>query len=120
MFKDETYRKHMLEDIKTIFDGIRCIGLCAAMALGLQWLQEPMISAGFSYLARGMVNFLGLTISGVLTAAALFWTFLSLKTEPRSKTFHRISVFFLILITLTAVIAVVFSSYKNAPFALLG
>lgn len=120
MFKDETHRKHILDDIKTMFDGLKSLGLCFAITLGLQWLQEPMINAGFSYELRGMVYFLGLTLSVFLTAAALFWTFCSLKTEPRFKGFHKFSVLILIVIALAAMIAVLFASYQHAPFALLG
>lgn len=118
MFKDVTHRRNILEDIKTIFDGITCLGVCIAIALGMQWLQEPMIDAGFGYELRITVNFVGLSLSGFLAAAALLWTICNLKAEPRSKWFHALSVLVLILIALGAAVAVIYSSYKHAPIAL--
>lgn len=118
MFKDATHRQNMLEDIKTIFDGIKCLGLCTAIALGLQWLQEPMIESGFGYELRATVNLVGLSLSGILAAAALLWTICTLKAEPKSKWFHAFSVLVLILIALAAIVTVIYSSYKHASIAL--
>ncbi|MFK0086391.1 hypothetical protein ACIQUS_03745 [Pseudomonas sp. NPDC090755] len=119
MSENKTPNEKMLEDIKTIFDGIKCIGLCAAIILGLQLLQGPMISVGFNEVARGMVNFVILAMSGALTIAALYWTACSLKSEPRSKIFHGFSVLILSLIALAAIAATAYSTYQKAPFALL-
>jgi len=118
MAKNDNHRKNRLEDIKTMFDGIKCLGLSLAIGLSPPWLQEPMIAAGFSYETRGLVDFIVLVMSGALAIAALYWTFGSLKTEPGSKLFHAISVLALILIALAVVAAAIYSAYKHSPFAL--
>lgn len=119
MSTQQPYWSSMRDDIKTVFDGITSVGVGVAIALGLQLIQEPMIAAGFGDRLRGMVNLLGLVLSGMLVFAALLWTVFSLKTKPRVVWFHWFSVVALILIVLTVAIAILYSSFKTTPITLL-
>lgn len=108
--------ENTLHDIKTLFDGIKHLGLCATIAIGLQWLQEPMVSAGLSHWLRVFVNWLGLGLAIYLTGMAMFWLSLSFRSEPHSKILNRIALMVLGAATLLVMTALIFSALKNVPF----
>lgn len=118
MLKITFNKKDTLHDIKIIFEGITSLFLCAAIALGMQFLQEPMIDAGLNDDLRKMINLLGLFLSGLLALGALWWTICSLEAQPASKFFNALSILILALVALAAMAGAVYSSLKHAPIPL--
>ncbi|MCQ9423362.1 hypothetical protein NRB16_07475 [Pseudomonas sp. LJDD11] len=110
--------EHALADIKTLFDGIKNLGLCVAFALGLQWFQAPLDSFGFSRDARALINLMGLVSSCALTALAITWLCFSFKQEPKSKVFYRFSLFILGATTLVVMAVIIEAAWTSIPHTL--
>lgn len=109
-------QKNLLDDIKTLFEGITNFGLCATLAIGLQYLQEPMINAGIAFGWRAFINILAFGMTCFLTSMAIIWIVMSFKTEPSCKIFHYSSLIFLGLVTLIIMGTLIFSSLENVSF----
>lgn len=104
-----------LNDIKTLFDGVKNLGLCAALALGLQGFQGPMETLGLSHNMRVMINFLGLGLSCALTAFAIVWLCFSFTQKPTSMRLYRVSLFMLGAVTLLVMFIIISSSWMKIP-----
>lgn len=115
MHSDEQSKKNFLDDIKTFFDGIKHLGICATLALGLQYLQQPMIGANFNSGFIVFVNWVGLVMTIFLTIIALIWILQSFKTEPTSERFHIFSSIILGLLTVFIMFTVIFYSFNTVP-----
>lgn len=116
IWTDEKTQKDLLDDIKTTFDGLKNLGVCAGIALGLQYIQVPMTNAGMSQAWRVFVNGTAMSLVIFLTCFALAWMALSLKSKPYSKFVHRSSLVIYAAISLVAMGTVIFTSLKNVPF----
>ena len=116
IWTDEKTQKDLLDDIKTTFDSLKNLGLCVGIALGLQYLQVPMSTAGMSQGWRVFVNWVAMSLVIFLTGLAMAWMVLNFKSKPSSKFMHISSLVIYGIITVVAMLAVIFASFKNVPF----
>ncbi len=105
-----------IDDIKSLFDGIKNIALCASLAIGLSYLQAPLEEMGLGYAGRGLINWFLAAIIGGLTFFAFLWIWLNLKTTPTHKKFHFFSFVALAAIAVAAFFAVFLHSYSEVAF----
>ncbi|WP_137983602.1 hypothetical protein [Pseudomonas viridiflava] len=105
-----------IDDIKSLFDGIKNIAVCASLAIGLSYLQAPLEEMGVGYTGRALINWILAAIIGGLTFFALLWIWLNLKTTPTNKTFNAFSFFALAAIAVAAFFAVFLHSHSEVAF----
>ena len=107
--------KAQLDDIKAMFDGVKNLALCVALALGLQSFQAPMIDVGLSYDVRAGINTVGILLAILLTALAIVWLCFSMTENPKSKIPLRICRFILGTITLIVMLVIISVSCNSVP-----
>lgn len=107
--------KAQLDDIKAMFDGVKNLALCVAVALGLQSFQAPMMNVGLSYEVRAAINTMGILLAMFLTAFAVVWLCFSMTESPKSKISLRICRFMLGTITLVVMIVIICVSCMSLP-----
>lgn len=116
MCKDETERKNHLDDIKTLFDGIKHLALVVSLALGIPYLQDLMTELGLLYRGRAYFNMVMVCLILLLTYYAFKWLALNFKSKPWSAPFHWFSFFVLAGITIATAGSVIYQQYENVAF----
>ncbi|WP_122242307.1 hypothetical protein [Pseudomonas syringae] len=106
-----------LDDIKSFFDGIKNILVCASLAIALTYLQDPMAELGMGYRERACVNWALTALIAGLSCFAIMWLWHNLKTKPSNGWFHAFSFFFLIAIGLVTFVSVFLYSHADIAFA---
>ncbi|SFG37545.1 hypothetical protein SAMN05216175_10626 [Neptunomonas qingdaonensis] len=83
---------NFVNDVKVFFDSIRNIGICAALTLGLPFIEKtmPLIFCNSNALKFTAVSFSIGVILG-LYVFNLIWLFKSLKSKGSSKFSYAIS-----------------------------
>lgn len=115
MSKENSIKQDFLDDAKTIFDGLKNLGVSAAIALGLQWFQVSMAESDLSHNFKVFVNWLGVALSILLTSLTLYWVGMSLKVKPANRIFNMFSLAVLGLIAATIMSTVICSTTKKVP-----
>ncbi|AAY37843.1 hypothetical protein [Pseudomonas syringae] len=107
--------KSGLDDIKTLFDGVKNLALCAALAVGLKEFQAPMENLGMSYQARQMINTSGMLVASGFTTLAIVWLCFSFKEKPAWPIMFRLSLIALGTVTLIVMAIIIASATESIP-----
>ena len=85
--------EEFIEDIKTLFDSIRNIGICAALTIGLPFIEKtmPLVCNSTWLKLSATACTIGVIIG--LYILNLIWLFSKLDSKPKSKHFHLFSSF---------------------------
>ena len=115
MFKPEN-RDNTLLDIKMIFDGIKQIAACLAIAYGLKLIQGPMTDHGFGHAALVFINWVYVLNVVLLFAGSYAWIALSFKVKPFSRLLHWLGVIILSSFSLVILVYLILQAYRDIPF----
>lgn len=94
------FSKEFISDIKTLFDAIRNIAICASLTLGLPFIEI----ATPTVFGHNWLKFIATSLTiGIILGLYIFnlvWLFSSFSERPKSKLLHGTSSF--ILVTLVS------------------
>lgn len=85
--------KEFIKDIKTLFDSIRNIGICAALTIGLPFIENttPLVCNSIWLKLSATAFTIGVIIG--LYIFNLIWLFSELASKPKSKYLYLVSSF---------------------------
>lgn len=111
----DNQNKSGLDDIKTLFDGVKNLALCAALAVGLKEFQAPMENLGISYTTRQIINTSGMLVAIGFTALAIVWLFFSFKEKPAWPIMFKLNLIILGTVTLSVMAIIIASATESIP-----
>jgi hypothetical protein len=102
------FTENFIRDINLMFDGLRNIGICVALAAGLPILEKvtPMICD--SSLFKFAVVTFSIAVIIFLYVFNLIWLYVSFEQEPTSKILHLLGFTTLLFLVTIATGAAVF------------
>lgn len=108
--------KELITDTKTLFDAIRNIGICAALTLGLPFIEQsiPVAFGGNWLKAIAVYCTIGVIIG--LYLCNLAWLFSSLTAKQSSKHFHAVSSTIVILLITLSICSTAFQQVWGQLF----
>lgn len=92
-----------VSDVKIFFDSIRNIGLCAALTLGLPFIEKAMPTIWGSNALKFIAVSFSIGVIFGLYAFNLIWLFKNLESEAKSRIFNAASSFIIIFLVTLAI-----------------
>ncbi len=105
--------EEFLSDIKTLFDAFRNIGICAALTLGLPYVEQSILSVSNSVWLSHLVTEFYMLIIAIFYLFNLIWLFGTLKEKPKYKALFVVSSIIVISLVTLSICVVAFDQIWN-------